>query len=117
MQFMVNKRTLEGRPVSKRFEERYTVSATKHLPSQLVWGAFSRCGTVGSSVARGVGGYSPIPIGMSTKMQNGKNTTFLALLRLFYALEWINSDLKHLLKHISGGGGGANLSKTKVTNK
>ena len=28
------------------------------------------------------------PIGMSTKMQNGKNTTFLALLRLFYALEW-----------------------------
>ena len=28
---------------------------------------------------RGGGGYSP-PIGMSTKMQNGKNTTFLALL-------------------------------------
>ena len=38
-----------------------------------------------SSVARG--GYSP-PIGMSTEMQNGKNITFLALLRLFYALEW-----------------------------
>ena len=31
---------------------------------------------------------SPPPIGMSTKMQNGKNTTFLALLRLFYALKW-----------------------------
>ena len=30
-----------------------------------------------SSIARG-GGYSP-PIGMSNKMQNGKNTTFLAL--------------------------------------
>ena len=30
----------------------------------------------------------PPPIGMSTKMQNRKNTTFLALLRLFYALEW-----------------------------
>ena len=39
-----------------------------------------------SSVAR-EGGYNP-PIGMSTKTQNGKNTTFLALLRLFYALEW-----------------------------
>ena len=43
----------------------------------------------GSIVARGSrgGGYSP-PIGMSAKMQNGKNTTFLALLSLFHALEW-----------------------------
>ena len=42
-----------------------------------------------SSVAReeGAGGYS-LPIGMSTKQQNKKNTTFLALMRLFYALEW-----------------------------
>ena len=32
-------------------------------------------------------GYS-LSIGMSTKMQNGKNTTFFAHLRLFYALEW-----------------------------
>ena len=38
-----------------------------------------------SSVARGAG-YSP-PIGMLTKMQNGKNTTFSALLRLLNALE------------------------------
>ena len=38
-----------------------------------------------SSVARGGGVYSPPPpIGMSTKMQDEKNTTFLAL--LFYAL-------------------------------
>ena len=28
-----------------------------------------------------------LPIGLSTKMQNKKNTTFLALLRLFFALE------------------------------
>ena len=42
-----------------------------------------------SSVARGGGGATaPPPIGMSTKMQNEKNITFLALLRLFYALEW-----------------------------
>ena len=34
-------------------------------------------------------GYSPPPIGMSTKMQNKTNTTLLALLRLFNALEWI----------------------------
>ena len=42
-----------------------------------------------SSVARGggTGVYTP-PIGMSTKMQNEKNDAFLALLRLFYALEW-----------------------------
>ena len=39
-----------------------------------------------SSVARG-GAIAP-PIGMSTKMQNEKNITFLVLLRLFYALEW-----------------------------
>ena len=44
-----------------------------------------------SSVAKGEGSYSPPhPIVMSTKMQNEKNTTFLALLRLFYALEWTN---------------------------
>ena len=42
-----------------------------------------------SSVARGAGGRAIAPpIGMSTKMQNETNTTFLALLRLFYALEW-----------------------------
>ena len=40
-----------------------------------------------SSVARG-GAIAPPPIDMSTKMQNEKNTTSLALLRLFYALEW-----------------------------
>ena len=43
-----------------------------------------------SSVARG--GWVAICtfplIDMSTKMQNGKNTTFLALLRLFFELEW-----------------------------
>ena len=33
-------------------------------------------------------GYSPpSPIGMSTKLQNKTNTTLLALLRVFYALE------------------------------
>ena len=37
-----------------------------------------------NSVARG--GYNP-PIGLSTKKQNKKNTTFLALLRLSFALE------------------------------
>ena len=42
-----------------------------------------------SSVARGGGGrggYSP-PIGLPTKMQNKENTTFLALLRLSFALD------------------------------
>ena len=38
-----------------------------------------------SSVVRG--GYAP-PFGMSTKRQNGKNYTFIALLRPLYALEW-----------------------------
>ena len=40
-----------------------------------------------SSVATGGGGGLYPPIGMSIKMQNGKNTKFLALLRLFYALQ------------------------------
>ena len=45
----------------------------------------------GSSVARvkrGVGGPIASPISLSTKTQNKKNTTFLGLLRLFFALEW-----------------------------
>ena len=52
-----------------------------------------------SSVAKGGGGggggggagrgaIAP-PSDMLTKMQNGKNTTFLALLRLLYAQDWI----------------------------
>ena len=40
-----------------------------------------------SIVARGGGGLSP-PIDLPTKMQIKKNTTFLALLRLFFALDW-----------------------------
>ena len=40
-----------------------------------------------SSVARG-GALAPPPHWHVEKMQNGKNTTFLALLRLFYALGW-----------------------------
>ena len=41
-----------------------------------------------SSVAMGDGGVTPPPIGLPTKMQNKKNTTFLALLRLSFALDW-----------------------------
>ena len=37
----------------------------------------------------GGGGATVLLIGTSTKMQNKTNTTLLALLRLFYALEWI----------------------------
>ena len=40
-----------------------------------------------SSVARKVQGASPPPIDLPTKMQNNKNTTFLALLRLYFALK------------------------------
>ena len=42
-----------------------------------------------SSVARGGGrgGATAPPIGLPTKMQNKKNTTFLALLRLPFALD------------------------------
>ena len=39
-----------------------------------------------SSVARE--GYSPSPIGQSTKMQNKENATFLAFLGLIFVLEW-----------------------------
>ena len=54
-------------------------------------------------VARGRGGYSP-PIGLSTKMQNKKNTTFLALLRLFFALKWTKKWFKAFFEtHMQGG--------------
>ena len=46
------------------------------------------------------------PIGQSTKMHNKENTTFLALLRLFFCTE-IDSknDLMHILKRLVRGGG------------
>ena len=43
---------------------------------------------------------------MSTEVQNGKNTTFLALLDCFMHWSRLNSDLKHLLKDMFLGGGG-----------
>ena len=51
-----------------------------------LWNVVLRVRVTFSNVG-GRGGYRP-PIGLSTKMQNKKNTTFLALLRLFFALEW-----------------------------
>ena len=67
-----------------------------------------------SSVARGGGATAP-PVGLSTKTQNKKNTTFLALLKLFFffALEWTKIDLKQRLKHIFRGGGGRICQKLK----
>ena len=60
-----------------------------------------------SSVARGGGGGAKAPpIGMSNKMRKEKNTTFLALLRLFYVLDGLKSDLKTSFEtYIQGGGG------------
>ena len=64
------------------------------------------------TVAKPEGGaIAPSPHGLSTKMQNKKNITFLALLRLFLHRNGLKSDLKHLLKQIFRG---ANLSKHKL---
>ena len=46
-----------------------------------------QCHTTSSVARGGGGGYSP-PIGLPTKMHNKENTTFLALLRLSFALDW-----------------------------
>ena len=62
--------------------------------------------TSDSSVARGgrSGRYSP-HIGLSAKMQNKKNTTFLALLALFFALEWTKKRFKAFIEiYIQEGG-------------
>ena len=69
-----------------------------------------------SSVAGGGGGGGLYPpIGLLTKMQNKKNTTFLALLRLSFALELTKKWFKAFFEtYIQGG---ANLSKIKVTNQ
>ena len=56
-----------------------------------------------SSVAGGGGGYIP-PIGLSTKMQNKKNTTFLALQKLSFALEFTKKWFKAFFEtYIQGG--------------
>ena len=49
--------------------------------------------------------YSPL-IGLSTKMQNKTNNTFLAFLRLFFVLEWTKKWFKASFEtYIQGGGG------------
>ena len=54
-----------------------------------LWNVVLRVRVTSSSVGGGGGrGFIDPPIGLSTKMQNKKNTKFLALLRLFSALEW-----------------------------
>ena len=52
-----------------------------------IWNVMLRVRVTFSSLGRGGGGYRP-PIGLSTKMKNKKNNTFLALLKLVFALEW-----------------------------
>ena len=96
---------------TKIFPKTQTIKIRTNLKNKDVMAAMP----IASSVARG--GYSPPPppIGMSTKMQNEKNTTFLALLRLFYALEWTNSNLKHFRNIYLNGGGGLILKNR--TNK
>ena len=47
----------------------------------------SKCDKQWCSQGGGGGAIDPPSIGMSTKMQSKKYTTFLALLRLLYALE------------------------------
>ena len=49
-----------------------------------IWNVMLRVRVTFSSI--GGGDYSP-PIGLSTKMQNKKNTRFLALLRLAFRLQ------------------------------
>ena len=55
------------------------------------------------------------PIDLATKMKNKENTTFLALLRVYFALEELKNDLKHLLKYLFRRG--ANSCKIKLTNQ
>ena len=77
------------------------------IPSFIVAFLRVRWWVVHSSVARGgAGGAIAPPIGLPTKMQNKENTTFLALLRLSFALDQTKNDLKHSLKRLFGGGGG-----------
>ena len=62
---------------------------------------------VTKGVRRGDFGVQTLPISLSTKMHNKENTTFLALLILFF-LQWhgLQSDLKQLLKHLEFLSGG-----------
>ena len=71
---------------------------------QKIWNVVLRVRVTFSGVGGGLIAPPP-PIGLSAKMQNKKINTFLALLRLVFALQWIKSDLNHLLKHKFRGGG------------
>ena len=51
-----------------------------------LWNVVSRVRVTFSNV--GGGGVIAPPIGLTTKMLNMEDTTFLALLRLVFALEW-----------------------------
>ena len=51
------------------------------------------CSVGGGGGGGGGGGYRP-HIGLSTKMQNKKNNTFLAFLRLVFPLEWTKKWFK-----------------------
>ena len=51
-----------------------------------LWNVVLRVRVTSSGIGGG-GGYKP-PFGLSTKMRNKENTTFLALLRLVFALKW-----------------------------
>ena len=67
------------------------VSVTRKL-----WNVVLRVRVTSNRIG-GEGGYRP-PIGLSTKMQNKENTTFLALLSLIFALEWTKKWFKTSFK-------------------
>ena len=61
-----------------------------------------------SSVAKGGGGAIVSTIGLLTKVQKKKNTTYFSSSETAFFLRWneLKSDLKHFLKHIFRRGGG-----------
>ena len=64
----------------------------------------------------GVGVQTP-SIGLSTKMHNKENITFLALLSLFFfAMTWTSTYFKLTFETLRVSWGG-NLSKIKLTNQ
>ena len=53
-----------------------------------LWNVISRVRVTFSNVGGGGEGFIAPPIGLTTKMLNKEDSTFLALLRLVFALEW-----------------------------
>ena len=70
------------------------------------------CGIVKAiviAIVKAIGGRQTLFNGLLTQMHNKENTSDT----VFFALEWTQNDLKHILKHLYGEGYDMSKKKTQ----